>query len=149
MRRISIAITLLLVLNCYSQTDSTVTFTNIAGKVLRSDRNQIIENAYILLMQEKERRVEAEHFDTRTDSEGKYQFANLPAGKYTVSIYSWFRNRPDVPCGDAGDSKTADEGRVTVEWQRKSEAFMEIVTIKGFAVEGDRETSKDFDIACR
>jgi len=148
MKHVSIIVAVLFSLNSCATTHA-ATFTTMDGKVLRSDRNEAIENAYILLMQETERRVEAQHFDTRTDSEGKYHFTNLPAGKYTVSIYSWYRNRPDVPCGDAVDSKTLDDGHVTVQWQPKSTAFMEIVIIKGFTVEADREASKDFDIACR
>jgi len=34
---------------------------------------------------------------------------------------------------------------ITVEWQRKSQAFMEIVKLKGFSIEFDRENVKDFD----
>ena len=148
MKRILIVIALLLTVNSYARTDATRTFASVSGKVFRSDKNEAIENAYIFLRQETERRVEAQHFDTRTDSEGKYQFTNLPAGKYTISIYSWHLNRSDVPCGDAADSKTVDGG-VTVKWQPKSTAFMEIVVVKGFTVEADRDTSRDFDIACR
>jgi len=148
MKHVSIGVAVLMLLNCYAATDATVTSNSLSGKVFRSDRDQAVENAYIMLVQEKEWQV-TQHFDTRTDSEGKYQFNGLPAGKYTLSIYSWHRNRPDVPCGDAVDSKTIDDGRVTVEWQQKSGAFMEVVVVKGFSVEADRGASKDFDIACR
>jgi hypothetical protein len=120
----------------------------LTGKIFRSDTNVPISNSYILLMQETEKRVEAQHFDTRTDDNGNYCFNDIPAGKYTVSIYSWYRNRADVPCADSADAKT-DEGHVTVEWQWKSNAFMEIVTIKGFAIDNDQDIPKDFDLACR
>jgi hypothetical protein len=120
-----------------------------SGKVFRSDTNVAMSNSYILLMQEKEKPVEAQHFDTRTDADGRYRFTDIPAGKYTVSIYSWYPNRTDVPCADSAGRKTVDEGHVTVEWQRKSDAFMEIVTIKGFVINGDHNRSKDFDVACR
>ncbi|HBB97013.1 MAG TPA: hypothetical protein DC054_16665 [Blastocatellia bacterium] len=121
----------------------------LGGRVFRSDTNVAITNAYILLMQEKERRAEAKHFDIRTDADGKYRFTNIPGGKYTVSIYSWYRDRSDVPCGDSPDAKTADGGHVTVEWQRKSDAFVEIVTITGLSIETDHETTKDFNVTCR
>jgi hypothetical protein len=100
-------------------------------------------------MQETEKRVEAQHFDTRTDADGRYRFTDIPAAKYTVSIYSWYPKRTDVPCADSADGKTVDEGHVTVEWQWKSNAFMEIVTIKGLVIDRDHDTSKDFDVACR
>ena len=119
------------------------------GKVFRSDTNVPISNSYILLMQETEKPIDAQHFDTRTDDKGNYKFNNIPAAKYTVSIYSWYRTRSDVPCAESTAAKTVDDGHVTVEWQWKSNAFMEIVTIKGFAIDSDHDTSKDFDVACR
>jgi len=120
-----------------------------SGKVFRSDTNVAISNSYILLMQEKEKRVEAQHFDTRTDADGRYRFTDIPAAKYTVSIYSWYPNRTDAPCAHSANGKTVDGGHVTVEWQRKSNAFMEVVIIKGFVIDRDHGTSKDFDVTCR
>jgi hypothetical protein len=42
-----------------------------------------------------------------------------------------------------------DGGDITVEWQRKSQAFMEIVTLKRFSIELGRENVKDFDLVGR
>jgi len=151
MKRIPIGIVFLLLamsVNISPRAKAQLT-TSLGGKVFRSDTNMPINNSYILLMQERQNRAEAEHFDIRTGTDGKYRFTNIPAGKYTVSIYSWYRNRLDVPCTDSIDAKTADEGHVTIEWQRKSDAFMEIVTIKGFSIETDRDTERNFDVACR
>src|SRR5437773_8465794 len=155
MKRIPIAVGLLLftvIVNVSPRAQSQLANSEsgtLSGKVFRSDTNVAIDNSYILLMEEKEARAEAKHFDMRTDADGKYRFTNIPAGKYTVSIYSWYRNRLDVPCTDSLDAKTADGGHVTVEWQPKSDAFMEIITIKGFSIETDHDTAKDFDVACR
>ena len=76
-------------------------------------------------------------------------FRAIPAGTYTVSVYAWFANKTDVPCQHPQEGKTADDGDVTVEWQYKSRAFMEIVTIKGFVVSAGQRVVKDFDIFCR
>lgn len=121
----------------------------IKGKVYRSDTNETIPNSYILLMQEKDSPAQVEHFDLRTDENGIYRFNNIPAGKYTVSVYAWFPKKSDIPCQNASEAKTIDDGEVKVEWQRKSEAFMEVVTIKGFSVEGGQERIKDFDLVCK
>jgi hypothetical protein len=121
----------------------------IKGKVFRSDTNESIPNSYILLMQEKESPAQVEHFDLRTNENGAYRFNNIPAGNYTVSIYAWFPKKSDVPCRNSSEAKTVDDGKVKVEWQRKSNAFMEIVTIEGFSVEGTQEKVKDFDLACK
>jgi hypothetical protein len=120
----------------------------IKGKVFRSDSNEAISNAYILLMREKDPPVQIEHFDVRTDEKGDYLFRDVPAGKYTVSIYGWFRNKSDVPCQNPVEARTVDDGKATVEWQQKSGAFMEIVTIKGFSVLAGQEKVKDLDLVC-
>jgi len=126
------------------QDGNKVGLTTITGKVFRSDSNKAISNSYILLKQN-----DAQHFDVRTDENGEYIFRAIPAGIYTVSVYAWFANKTDVPCQHPQDEKTADDGDVTVEWQYKSRAFMEIVTIKGFVVSAGQRVVKDFDIYCR
>ena len=118
----------------------------VKGKVLRSDSGEAISNSYILLTSEKD---EAKHFDTRTDEKGEYLFGGIPAGDYTVAIYAWFPKRSEVPCQNPIEQKTVDGGDITVEWQWKSQAFMEIVTLKGFSVELGRENVKDFDLVGR
>jgi hypothetical protein len=119
----------------------------IEGKVFRSDSNAAVSNSYILL--ENESPTHVEHFDVRTDDKGKYQFKEIPVGNYKLSIYAWCPNKSDVPCQNPGEAKTVDDGMVTVKWQRKSRAFMEIVTIKGFSVGAGRVRVKDFDLFCK
>jgi hypothetical protein len=123
-----------------------VKLTSIKGKVLRSDSGELISNTYILLTRET---GEARHFDTRTDEKGEYLFGGIPAGNYTVSIYAWFPKRSEVPCQNPLEQKTVDGGDITVEWQWKSQAFMEIVKLNGFSIEFDRENVKDFDLVGR
>jgi hypothetical protein len=60
--------------------------------------------------------------------------------------HAWFARRDEVPCQNPQKQKTADGGDVAVEWQCKSQAFMEIVTLKGFSIESERESIKDFDV---
>ena len=123
-----------------------VQLTTIKGKVFRSDSGEAISKSYILLTSETD---EAKHFDTRTDEKGEYLFGGIPAGNYTVSIYAWFPKRSEVPCQNPLEQKTVDGGDITVEWQWKSQAFMEIVKLKGFSFEFDRENVKDFDLVGR
>jgi Carboxypeptidase regulatory-like domain len=120
-----------------------VKLTPIKGKVFRSDSGEPISNSYILLSSETD---EARHFDTRTDEKGEYLFGGIRAGNYTVSIYAWFPKRSEVPCQNPLEQKTADGGDITVEWQWKSRAFMEIVKLTDFSIEFDRENVKDFDL---
>ena len=118
----------------------------LKGKVFRSDSGEPISNSYILLVNEKD---QEKHFDTRTDEAGNYIFGHIPAGRYTVSIYAWFGKRDEVPCQNPLKEKTADGGDIAVEWQWKSQAFMEIVKLKGFSIEFDRENVKNFDLVGR
>jgi len=121
-----------------------VQLSAIRGKVFRSDSGEAISNSYILLEED-----EAKHFDTRTDEKGEFLFGGIPAGNYTVSIYAWFPKRSGVPCQNPLEQNTADGGDITVEWQWKSQAFMEIVTLKGFSIGQERENVKDFDLVCK
>jgi Carboxypeptidase regulatory-like domain len=123
-----------------------VQLSTIKGKVFRSDSGEAISNSYILLTSEKD---EAKHLDTRTDEKGEYLFGGIPAGNYTVSIYAWFPKRSEVPCQNPLEQKTVGGGDITVEWQWKSQAFMEIVTLERFSIELDRENVKDFDLVGR
>jgi hypothetical protein len=130
----------------FTATEPFVQLSTIKGKVFRSDSGGPISNSYILLTSEKD---EATHFDSRTDEKGEYLFGGIPAGNYAVSIYAWFPKRSEVPCQNPLEQKTADGGDITVEWQWKSQAFMEIVTLKRFSIELHRENAKDFDLVGR
>lgn len=118
--------------------------STLNGKVFRSDSGESISNSYILLVDETD---QEKQFDTRADEAGNYIFGHIPAGRYTVSIYAWFGNRDEIPCQNPLKQKTADGGEITVGWQGKSKAFMEIVTIKGFSIALEPENVKYFDVA--
>jgi hypothetical protein len=133
----------------WRQEPSNVGTSTIKGKVFRSDSNEAISNSYILLEQEKDSPAQAEHFDLRTDRNGNYRVIDIPAGKYTVSVSAWFPKKSDVPCQNTSEAKATEDGKVTVEWQYKSQEFMEIVTIKGFSVEASHEKVKDFNLSCK
>jgi hypothetical protein len=125
-------------------TPSRANSSGVEGKVFRSDSNEAISNSYILL-----ENAWGEHFDVRTNGQGEYLFESTPPGNYTASISAWFPKKGDVPCQTALGSTTVDGGKVTVEWQRKSGAFMEVVTIKEFSVDSGQHTFKDIDLYCR
>ena len=118
----------------------------VKGKVFRSDSGQAISNSYILFTNEND---EGKHFDMRTDERGEYLYAGIPPGNYTVSIYAWFPERSEVPCSNPTKQKTVDGADITVEWQRKSRAFMEIVTLKHFSIQSGQDSVKDFDLLGR
>ncbi len=131
------------------QEPGTLKLSSISGTVFRSDTHATIANAFIQFMQDVTSPAVGDHFDTRTDEHGKYHFSTIPAGKYTVSIYAWFPERNDVPCSMSSEAKTANNGRVKVEWQWKSRAFMEIVVIEGFLLEEGQTSARNFDLVCK
>ena len=117
--------------------------SSLKGEAFRSDSGEPVSNSYILLAGEED---EEKHFDTRTDEAGNYVFGHIPTGSYTVSIYAWFARKDEVPSQNPHGQKTADGGDITVEWQRKGQAFMQIVTIRGFSIKSEWENVKDFDL---
>ena len=60
-----------------------------------------------------------------------------------------FQKGVKFPARNSLGQKTVDGGDITVEWQWKSQAFMEIVKLKGFSIELERENVKDFDLVGR
>ena len=119
----------------------------IRGKVFRSDSRKPISNSYILFASETA--PDRAHFDTRTSEKGQFVLKNIQPGTYTVSIYAWFRDKSDVPCRNSRKGHTADGGDVTVQWQRKSGAFMEIVTLKSVSIGAGPQEIENFDLRCQ
>jgi len=118
--------------------------SNLKGRVFRSDSGESIANSYIILESERD---QEKKFDTRTDDAGNFIFGHIPPGSYTISIYAWFGKRKEVPCQNPLKQMTVDGGEIEVEWQWKSQSFMEIVKLKGVSIESDQEYVKDFDVA--
>jgi hypothetical protein len=97
MKHIPIAVVLLLLVtiaNIVSRANAQLAASESAtlcGRVFRSDTNVAIGNAYILLMQEKEKRAEAKHFDTRTDNGWKislYEYSRREIYRINLFVVS-------------------------------------------------------------
>ncbi len=88
----------LVVLNTSSIAGDQPKTSSMKGKVFRSDTNQPIANAHIILLDEKKSDKKDNSIDTKTDEQGTYSFANVAAGTYTVSIRAWYPTQEDAPC---------------------------------------------------
>ena len=120
---------------------------SMKGKVFRSDTNQPIANAVIVLLNEKKSDKQNTSVDTKTDDQGNYSFPNVTAGVYTVSIRAWYPTQEDAPCQFLM-AKTADKNSSVVV-ARDKDKFVQQVFIKGFAIKAGKEITKDFDFACK
>lgn len=120
---------------------------SMTGKVFRSDTNQPIANAVIVLLDEKRTNSQDNSVDTKTDDQGSYSFSNVVAGVYTVSIRAWYPSQEDAPC-QLLMAKTADKNSSVVV-ARDKDKFVQQVFIKGFAIKAGKEITKDFDFACK
>jgi hypothetical protein len=127
--------------------EADVELAAIRGKVFRSDSGKPISNSYVLLASETN--PAGEHFDTRTNANGEYVLKGISPGSYTISIYAWFRKKRDVPCQNPQKERTAEGDDVTVEYQRKSGAFMEIITRKRLSIDAGKQKIKNFDLSCK
>jgi hypothetical protein len=121
--------------------------TSMKGKVFRSDTNQPIANAQIVLLDEKKSDKRDNSIDIKTDDQGNYSFPNVAAGVYTVSIRAWYPTQEDAPC-QLLIAKTADKNS-TVVIARDKDKFVQQVFIKGFSIKAGKEIAKDFDFACK
>lgn len=113
------------------------------GVIYRSDKNHPVAKAVITLLGEKK----DDSLQAQTDENGNYSFESVKAGKYTVSIRTWYKSQEEVPC-QLLMAKTKDKDS-TVLVMKDKESFVEQIFIKGFSVKGDKEMVRDFDIACK
>jgi hypothetical protein len=153
MKRFTFALSLCLALSLVTTSaeqrlggDQTKT-TSMKGKVFRSDTNQPIPNASIVLLDEKKSDKQDNSTDTKSDEQGNYSLANVVAGVYTVSIRAWYPTQEDAPC-QLLMAKTADKNS-TVMVARDKDRFVQQVFIKGFSIKAGKEFTKDFDFACK
>jgi hypothetical protein len=115
--------------------------------VFRSDTSEPIPNASIVLLDEKKSDKQNNSVGAKTDDQGNYTIANVPAGRYTVSIRAWYKTQEEAPC-QLLMAKTADKDS-TVIVARDNERFVQQVFIKGFSIKAGKEIVKDFDFACK
>jgi hypothetical protein len=121
--------------------------TSMKGKVFRSDTNQPIANAQIVLLDQKKSDKQDNSIDTKTDDQGNFSFPNVAAGVYTVSIRAWYPTQEDAPC-QLLMAKTTDKNS-TVTVVRDKDKFVQQVFVKGFSIKAGKEITKDFDFACK
>ncbi len=121
--------------------------TSLKGKIFRSDINEPIANALIVLLDEKKSDRQDNGVETKTDEHGNYSFPNVVTGVYTVSIRAWYKTQEEAPC-QLLVAKTADKNS-TVMVARDKDKFVQQVFIKGFSVKAGKEIAKDFDFVCK
>jgi hypothetical protein len=146
-RNLSVVILLLVTLGASSPALDKDKTTSMKGKVYRSDTNQPIANAQIVLLDEKKSDKQDNSIDTKTDDQGNYSFPTVVSGVYTVSIRAWYPTQEDAPC-QLLMAKTADKNSAVMV-ARDKDKFVQQVFIKGFAIKAGKEISKDFDFACK
>jgi hypothetical protein len=83
-RNLSVVILLLVTLGASSPGIDNDKTTSMKGKVFRSDTNQPIANAQIVLLDEKKSDKQDNSIDTKTDGQGNYSFPTVASGVYTV-----------------------------------------------------------------
>ena len=142
-----IIVTVLVVLSVSSFAGDQPKTSNMKGKVFRSDTNEPIANAHIILLDEKKSDKKDNSIDTKTDEQGNYSFPNVAAGTYTVSIRAWYPKQEDAPCQLLA-GKTADKNSAVFVGADKDK-FVQQVFIKGFSIKAGKEIVKDFDFMCK
>ena len=117
------------------------------GKVFRSDTNQPVANAVLVLLDEKKSDASDNSVETRTDDHGNFVFEKVVEGKYTLSIRAWFKTRDAAPC-QLLMAKTKDKDSSVVVVRDKDQ-FVQQVFIKGLSIKAGKDISRDFDLTCQ
>jgi carboxypeptidase family protein len=122
--------------------------TAVKGVVYRGDKDHPVADAEVLLLDDKKAGEKNDgSVGTKTDAKGEYAFERVAAGKYTVSIRTFYDTQEEAPCQLLA-AKTKDKDSVVLVMKEKDK-FVEQVFIKNFSVKAGKEVVRDFDIACK
>jgi len=117
------------------------------GKIFRSDTNKPIENAHVILLDDKKSDKQDNSQETKTDADGNFSFDRVVAGKYTISIRVTYDKEEDVPCHLLlGKLKGEKDSQLLVINESGKQIYQ--VFIKGFSLKADKNVTKDFDLVC-
>jgi hypothetical protein len=122
--------------------------TSMKGKIFRSDVNQAIPDAVVLLTDEDKLGSGEKPFETKTNANGEYSFEQLPQGKYNIQVKVWFDRPEKIPCHDTL-AATTQEKNSSVIIMPEGDRFLHRVLISGFKVKAGKPISKDIDIVCK
>jgi len=119
----------------------------VKGTIYRGDKSHPVKGAYIILLDQNKSGNSDNSVDATADENGNYVFDRVAAGRYTVSIRTWYDRQEDVPCQFLmGKTKDKDSSIIVLKDGAK---FVEQIFIKGLSVKGGKDTERDFDIECK
>lgn len=121
------------------------------GTVHRSDTKELIPKATVMLTL-----VEATSADTSrkatTDEKGRFSFAELKPGTYSVSVHAIFESLEKTPCREEPLGflrPMAQKGWFVVTMRTSSGGVQQLVKTENVSLASGQEITKDVDISCR
>jgi hypothetical protein len=122
---------------------------SFSGRVFRSDTKAALAKVKVELWDEKKSgKKEDNSQETVTDAEGKFSFATVKPGKYTISIQAPFEPDETVPCQFLMGKIDEPNSTLLVITQDDGKR-VEQVFIKGFNFKEGKEVKKEFDLVCK
>lgn len=117
------------------------------GRLFRSDTNQPIQNARVILLDDKKSDTWNNSQETKTDAEGHFSFDRVVAGQYTVAIRVAYEKEEDVPCSLLmGKLKGEKESQLLVISEGGKKIYQ--IFIKGFSMKANKSMTKEYDLVC-
>jgi len=118
----------------------------LKGKVFLTDKEHPVVGAMIFLIPIIDSKKGPEIAAVKTDDHGDYEFKNVPEGKYTISIKSYYKKQEDLPCKFLL-AKTRNPVLALVVMQEKGQ-YVQHVMSDEFSIKGTKEVVKNFDVTC-
>lgn len=127
-----------------------LTTGRIEGKVFRSDTGKSIANATVSLddatLDPKDPKFKVS--ETTTDVQGRYSFADVKPGRYSMSVTWLFQNQSDSPCPGVGMTR---DGWLVIVGVRKDGGLVLVATgvEQKFTVAAGETLRRDIDLSCK
>jgi len=117
------------------------------GKLFRSDTDKPIENARVILLDEKKSEKQNNSQEVRSGADGTFTFERVVAGKYTLSIRVVYDKEEDIPCQFLmGKLKGEKDSQLLVITENDKKIYQ--IFINGFTVKANKNITKQYDLVC-
>jgi Carboxypeptidase regulatory-like domain len=120
--------------------------SSIKGRVFRSDTGQAVSGATVQLLRSGHSEERDGLVSRTTDLEGRYQFAAVEEGEYSVAVEATYERQADAPCKlQVGRNEDA---RGIVFTNHSGGHFRVRLSVSGVKIKGRKGIVQDFNLVC-
>jgi hypothetical protein len=120
----------------------------IEGKVFRSDTNEAMVDVEVELTDENAPKEQSKVGSINTDKNGKYLFADVKPGKYSLVVTAKYMDDSNLPCRPSGMLATNPDKLIVTVAPTQYGTIVEIILVPDFAIGKEDVIQRNIDLKC-